>query len=304
MRPLPCRATIARFKILGAALCLLLGPLLSGCSGLDLLNAVVPRDGYRVEADKAYGDSPSQKLDVLVPKNMAAGEKRPVVLFFYGGSWTSGSRGQYRFAGEALTSKGFVAVITDYRHFPDVKFPAFQNDAALALRWTADHVGDFGGDPNAIFVMGHSAGAHMGALLAVDPTYARAAGVKDGTIKGFIGLAGPYAMVPSKVASVRDVFAGLPDENIARPVTFVTPDKPAPPPMLLMYGLDDKTVGRGNATELTALMRGAVGGDATLIEYPDITHPGIILAMAHYFRGRAPVLEDTAAFVNRIALRK
>ena len=287
------------FKMLGAVVCLLLG----GCSGLDLLNAVVPSTGYKVVADRSYGDNPTQKLDVLVPKDLAAGEKRPVVVFFYGGSWATGSRAQYRFAGEALTSKGFIAVIPDYRHFPDVKFPAFQTDAALALRWAADHVNEYGGDPDAIFVMGHSAGAHMAALLTVDPAYAQAAGVKDGTIKGFIGLAGPYAMVPSKVASVRDVFAGLPDENVARPVTFVTPDKPAPPPMLLMYGLADKTVGRGNATELTGLVRAALGGEATLIEYPDITHPGIILAMARYFRGRAPVLDDTADFVNRVAHR-
>jgi acetyl esterase/lipase len=222
------------------------------------------------------------------------------VVFFYGGSWKDGSRAQYRFAGEALTSKGFIAVIADYRHFPEVRFPAFQTDAALALRWTVDHIAAYNGDPDAIFVMGHSAGAHMGALLAVDPTHARAAGVNDNTIKGFIGLAGPYAMVPSQVNSIRDVFAGLPDENVARPVHFVTAAGPKPPPMLLLYGLGDKTVGRANASEFAARVR-STGGEATVIEYPDITHPGIILAMAHYFRDRAPVLEDAAAFVGQVA---
>lgn len=287
-------------KVVSAAFCLLLG----GCSGLDLLNAVVPSSGYTLTPDLAYGENPRQKLDVLAPKNAGMNAKLPVVIFLYGGAWNSGSRGQYRFAGEALTSKGFVAVVADYRLFPEVKFPAFENDAAMALRWTADHIGAYGGDPDAIFIMGHSAGAHMAALLAVDPSYARAAGVPDGTIKGVIGLAGPYAMVPSKVASVRDVFAGMPDENVARPVHFVTTGnfpKP-PPPMLLVYGLGDKTVGRANAPEFAALLR-AMGGDVTHIEYPDITHPGIVLALAHYFRGRAPVLEDTAAFVNRITQR-
>jgi len=293
-------------KMSGTALGLLCALFLAGCSGLDVLNAVVPDDGYRVEADKAFGTDARQKLDVLVPQDLKPGETRPVVLFFYGGSWASGSRTQYRFAGEALTSKGFVAVIADYRLYPTVKFPAFQTDAALALRWTVDHIAQYGGDSDAIFIMGHSAGAHMAALLAVDPSYARAAGVADGAIKGVIGLAGPYAMVPSTVRSVRDVFAGLPDENVSRPVTFVTRENfrlRPPPPMLLMYGLDDGTVGRGNATEFTGLLQ-AVGGDATLIEYPDVSHVGIMLAVAHHFRGRAAVLEDTAAFVNRISGRK
>ncbi len=291
---MPCSNKLV--KMIGAAVCLLLG----GCSGLDLLNAVVPSDSYRVAANQAFGSAPAQKVDVLIPKDLSAGERRPVVLFFYGGSWKTGSRAEYRFAGEALTSKGFVAVIADYRHFPEVKFPTFQTDAALALRWTVDHIAEYGGNPDAIFVMGHSAGAHMGALLTVDNTYTRAAGVKDSVIKGFIGLAGPYAMVPSQVNSIRDVFAGLADENEARPVHFLTAGGAKPPPMLLLYGLDDKTVGRANAPQLAARVKLA-GGEATVIEYPDITHPGIILAMARYFRARAPVLEDAAAFVNRVA---
>ena len=275
-----------------------IGLCLGGCSAFDLLNAVAHRDVAVPTQGIAYGADARQKLDVLVPQDMRANSKVPVVIFFYGGSWKSGSRGDYRFAGEALASKGFVAVVPDYRLYPEVKFPAFQSDAATVLRWTYDHVTSYGGDRNAIFVMGHSAGAHMGALLALDPTYAAAAGVPDGTIKGFIGLAGPYAMVPSRVAGVREVFAGLPDENIARPVHFVT--RPVLPPMLLLYGLDDRTVGRANAVELTALVR-AAGGTVTHREYPGVGHPGLVLALAPPFRGRAPVLEDTSAFIAGVA---
>ena len=219
-----------------------------------------------------------------------------MVLFFYGGSWTVGSRTDYRFVGNALVKMGYVAVLADYRLYPQVTFPAFQRDAALALKWTRENIAGYHGDAGKIFVMGHSAGAHIAALLALDPSYARGAGVPDGTIKGVIGMAGPYAMVPSQIDSVRAAFAGLPDENVARPVTFVTA---AAPPMLLLYGLADKTVGRANATELAQLLR-AKGRDVTLIEYPDVGHPGIVLTMAPLFKGRAAVLADTKAFVDRL----
>ncbi len=197
---------------------------LGGCSGFDVLNMLAPRGGYTVAADIAYGTDDKQKLDVLTP--VAAAGKLPVVVFFYGGSWRSGSRGDYRFAGEAITGLGYVAVVADYRHYPGAKFPAFQNDAAQAVRWVRENIGAYGGDTNAIFIMGHSAGAHIAALTVVDPKYLQAAGAPEGTIKGFIGLAGPYAMIPSQVKDVRDVFAGLPDENVARPVTFVAPHVP------------------------------------------------------------------------------
>ncbi len=280
--------------------CLVLG----GCSGFDLLNLTTPRASYTIQPDIAYGDDPRQKLDVLMPSSLGprpseSGAKLPVVVFIYGGSWRTGSRGDYRFAGEALASQGFVTAVIDYRLFPKVKFPAFQTDAALALRWVHDHIAEYAGDPDAIFVMGHSAGAHMAALLAVDPSHGRSAGVPDGVIKGVIGLAGPYAMVPSRVPAVSDVFAGLADENVARPVHFAAGSAGAPP-MLLLYGLDDRTVGRANAVDLTATLR-AAGGDVTLVEYPGVGHAGLVLALAGPFRGRAPVIADTAAFIGRIA---
>ncbi len=283
-------------RFLKVAAAVAVGIALAGCSGFDVLNLVAASTAAKATTGLSYGADPRQKLDVLVPESARPGAALPVVLFFYGGSWTAGSRTDYRFVGNALVKMGYVAVLADYRLYPQVTFPAFQRDAALALKWTRENIAGYHGDASKILVMGHSAGAHVAALLALDPSYARAAGVPDGTIKGVIGLAGPYAMVPSQIDSVRAAFAGLPDENVARPVTFVTA---AAPPMLLLYGLADKTVGRANATELAQLLR-AKGRDVTLIEYPDVGHPGIVLAMAPLFKGRAAVLADTKAFLDRL----
>jgi len=266
----------------------------SACSGFDLLNLVSAGPSAKTR-DIAYGDDPRQKLDVFVPEG--AGGNAPVVVFFYGGSWRTGARADYSFAGEALARLGFVAVVPDYRLYPAATFPAFQEDAALALRWARDNARSYHGDPGNIFVMGHSAGAHIGALLTVDPSYARAADVPAGTIRGFIGLAGPYAMVPSRVKSVRDVFAGLADENIARPIHFA--DAKAPP-MLLLYGLDDGTVERANAQQFAAALQNN-GTDVTLKEYPGVGHAGLAMALAPLFKGRAPVVEDINTFVARVS---
>jgi len=280
------------FAIVAACLALM------GCSGVDVLNFVSPKDASLTQGI-AYGSLERQKLNVLMPAGVQPGEKRPVVVFFYGGSWKDGERGDYRFAGEALARLGYVAVVPDYRLYPEVKYPVFQDDAALALRWVQDHAGEFYGDADSVFVMGHSAGAHLGALLTLDTRYARKAGVRDGFIKGFIGLAGPYGFTPSKADNVRDVFAGVPDEEATKPINYVTA---AAPPMLLLYGLDDDTVERPNAQILAERMR-AVGGDVTLKEYDGVGHVGIVLALTPLFDGKAPVLADIQAFMARMTSR-
>jgi len=282
------------FRVLAGVV---VGLFLSGCSEFDVLNLVGSDRDYILEQTISYGEDPRQTIDILLPTTPAPAAVRPVVVFYYGGGWKAGSRRDYRFAAAALAKLGYVAVIPDYRLYPAVKFPDSQSDAARALRWTQDNIYRYGGDPAKIFLMGHSAGAQMAALLALDRESAKAAGIASYTIKGVIGLAGPYAMAPSQVESVRDVFAGVPDEDTVRPVKFVSDQAP---PMLLLYGLDDKTVGRVNAQELAKLLR-AEGRDVTLIEYPDVGHPGIALAMSPLFRSRAPVLTDTKAFIDRLA---
>jgi acetyl esterase/lipase len=118
-----------------------------GCTRFDLLNATVPSCSYTCTRDIAYGDQPRQKLDVYRPKHAAV--PAAVVVFFYGGDWQTGGKGDYSFAAEALTSRGFVAVLPDYRLYPVVRFPAFVKDGASAVRWVRDNISGFGGDPPA-----------------------------------------------------------------------------------------------------------------------------------------------------------
>jgi acetyl esterase/lipase len=272
---------------------------LAACSPVDALNVMVPDDGYVRHAGLSYGAQPRQALDVYEPKGaapgtLAPGGGRPVVVFFYGGSWRGGSRETYRFVGEALTSRGYVAVLPDYRVHPEAVYPAFVEDAAAALKWTVDNIARYGGDAARIVVMGHSAGAHIAALLSLDGQFLRDAKLPPTTIKGFVGLAGPYSFDPLEWRATRAVFGHLREPSIVRPVRHA---RAAAPPMLLLHGDDDTTVGPYNSADMAAALK-AVQAPVTHVVYPDVAHVGIILALAAPFRGRAPTLADSARFID------
>lgn len=268
---------------------------LAACSPARLLNATVATDRLMIATGLAYGDHPRQRLDVYTPK--AAAGSLPVVVYFYGGAWQNGDRDTYVFLAEALASRGFVVVIPDYRVYPTGRFPVFLEDAAQAVRWTVDQIGTHGGDPERLFLMGHSAGAHIGAMLALDTRYLTAAGVPADRVAGFVGLAGPYDFLPITGPDIRRVFATAARPEDTQPITFVRADAP---PMLLLTGTDDDTVLPRNSESLGRALR-AAGGTAEVKAYPGIGHIGIVSALAGLFRGRAPVLEDTVGFMSRVA---
>src|SRR5271166_4009108 len=145
--------------------------LAAACSPTVVLNALAPRDGVAVSSDIPYGDGPRRVLDVYAPRS--SGTPAPVVVFFYGGNWDSGTKAMYRFVGAALAARGVLTVIPDYRLYPQVRFPDFIYDAAAAVAWTRENAAQFGGDPHQLFLMGHSAGAQIATLVALDSTYLR-----------------------------------------------------------------------------------------------------------------------------------
>jgi acetyl esterase/lipase len=268
--------------------------LAGGCTKFDLLDAMIPRWGSIRRTDIQFGPLPRQKLDVYRPRGVAPGAA--IVIFFYGGDWQSGNKGDYRFAAQALTSQGFVAVLPDYRLYPEVTFPGFVEDGALAVRWVHDHAREIGGDPAHVYLMGHSAGAHIAALLTLDDRYLRNVGLDRDAVRATVGLSGPYDFVPppgDRADFGMSRASTQPDPQI-EPIHFV--DGHAPP-MLLIQGESDTTVYPANSVALAARIH-AAGGEARLIVYPHVDHVGVVLALAWPFRWMAPTLRDVAEYVH------
>jgi acetyl esterase/lipase len=277
-----------------ALLISLLALLPGGCSPLGMLNAVLVRDNAVVQADIAYGAGGRRKLDVYQPRAPSS-QPAPVVVFFYGGSWTSGERRDYRFVGQALAAEGIVTIVPDYRLAPAAPFPAFVEDGAAAVAWAAANAALYGGDPDRIVLVGHSAGAYIAALLATDPSYLAAEGLPLTRIRGVVGEAGPYSFHPLTWGPTRHVFAGLADEDKARPIAQAGPQSR---PMVLLHGAADGTVQPSNTTEMADRLR-AVGVPVETHLYPGLGHIGLLLNFYPAFRGKAPAFRDLVAAVRR-----
>jgi acetyl esterase/lipase len=283
-------------KATGLFWLLALPPLMamSGCTRFAMLNAFVPPWGYTRTTNIAYGTSPRQTLDVYRP--CARAPAANIVIFFYGGDLQRGTKADYCFVAQALTSRGFIAVLPDYRLYPDVTFPAFVDDGALAVRWVHDHAREIGGDPHHVYLMGHSAGAYIAVMLTLDAQYLNRVGLDRSSIRATASISGPFNFVPPP--EDRCVFGMAPDDTRPdpriEPINFV--DGHAPP-ILLLQGLKDPEVDPANATELAALIR-KKGGEVVYIGYPDRAHVGMVLALAYPFRWLAPVLHDTVKFFH------
>jgi acetyl esterase/lipase len=267
-----------------------------GCSGTAVLNSLAPNATYRRERDIAYGPDPRMRLDVYLPTRSTGAA--PVIVFFYGGSWSSGERGDYLFVGEALASRGYVAVIADYRLYPQVRYPQFVEDCALAVRWNFDHIGSHGGDVSRIVVAGHSAGAYNAAMLALDDRWLAGVGLSPQRLAGFIGLAGPYNFLPITGADIKPIFN---DPNTPLDSQPAAHAHPGAPPALLIAARRDTFVFPERNTEVLAERLKAAGDQVTVRLYDGVSHTTLIGAMGKPLRGLAPVLDDISAFVDTLA---
>jgi acetyl esterase/lipase len=262
---------------------------LSGCSALDVLDAVVPGSGYVADTDLPYGDGARHRLDVYRPLAAAPGPAAPVIVFFYGGNWESGERRHYRFVGQGFANQGFVTVVPDYRLYPEVRYPAFVEDGAAAVAWVVRNIARFGGDPGRIILVGHSAGAHTALMLALNPAFL---GADRTALAGAVGLAGPYDFEPR--GRNRDILAADAGGPSSMPIDYVDG---AGPPVLLLTGDADPTVSPANSARLAARIR-ARGGRVRVIEYAGVGHAKILAALAAPLTWLLPVRQDVAAFAS------
>ena len=279
-------------NLLIAAIAIGCAVFLSSCA-VSLLNFIIPRSGYTIHKNIAYGPDTRQQLDIYVPDNLQ--KPAPVIVFFYGGSWQFGSKDDYLFAGQAFASKGYIAVIADYRLYPQVYFPAFLQDCAAAFTWVHAHINDYGGNEDDLFLAGHSAGAYNALMLALNPVYIEGAHGDLAWIKGVIGISGPYDFLPFTDPKIIALFST--STNAAtQPIHFVRADMP---PVFLATGDSDTLVYPKNTYHLTATLQ-EFHDPVEMHIYPGLGHIGAALSLANGFRSKAPLLDDIRIFVNAV----
>ena len=275
-----------------ATLVVVLGGL-AACSPLRALNALSPGGASQASAGIPYGSNPRHKLDIYTPNGGAAGA--PVIVFFFGGNWTAGERADYAFVGRALASRGIVAVIPDYRLYPEVRYPDFLDDAAQAVAWTAREIGRYGGDPARLFVMGHSAGAYNAAMIALDGSYLGKFGLKPAALRGWIGLAGPYDFLPVENKVTRPVFHFPDTPPASQPINHVGVS--APPALLIAASSDSLVNPARNTGGLASKLR-SKSVAVTEVYYDGVSHTTLVGSIAAPLRGLAPTLDAVDGFVN------
>ena len=259
---------------------------------LDIFNFLTPKDRASVlrARDRPYGAGPRQRLDIYAPRH-AGMETLPVVIFFYGGSWDSGSKRGYGFVGRALAALGYVVVVPDYRLLPEVEYPQFLQDCVEAIGWVKGNIATHGGDADRVALAGHSAGAYNAVMAALDGSRGPSSG-----LRGVAGISGPYDFYPFDGPVSRRVFGQAEDALATQPINHVQADAP---PMFLATGDQDRMVLPRNSDSLGRAL--AEAGVKTVVRhYPGVDHAGTLLALSVLLRFRAPVLRDLAVFFKDV----
>ena len=265
--------------------------LLQGCV-FGLLDLTVPNAGYREVITANYGEHPRQQLDLYLPEQCRA--DAPTLVFFYGGSWARGSKENYRFVGQAFAEAGYPVAIPNYRVYPEYLFPDFIVDGADSLAWLKQE----GFADHGIVLMGHSAGAHIAAMLAYNPAYVEASGFDHELILALIGYAGPYDAFDLSSRKLQRIFAPAQPLEVSRPITFVDSNSPA---SLLLHGLRDKTVVVEHSENLAARLRAHEVVAETRF-YHNSGHVAVVASLAKPLRRWTPAFADTLDFLARLTV--
>jgi acetyl esterase/lipase len=248
--------------------------LLTACTDAALWIANQSASNAPIHTDVAYGAEPHQRLDLY-----GENEDAPLIAFFYGGGWSMGQKSQYQFVADTLVERGYRVAVVDYGLWPQVAYPEFVEDTALALAWLARE------KAGPIIAMGHSAGAYNVAMAVA----------KGAPADGVIALAGPYAFEPSS-KKYRQIFAAAKPMSSMKVPAYVTAKMA---PVLLMHGTDDSIVSVRNSHALSdALSQADVAHIVTL--YPDTGHYGIMLPFVRWRNVDVAVLKDIEAFVQDV----
>jgi len=262
---------------------------------LDLADRTLRMDGDpRLAAAARYGSDPAQKIRFYVPDS--AKGPLPVVVFVHGGGWDSGDPDDYTFIARAIAPKGYAVALAGYRLYPRSVYPGMLEDTAGAVRWVREHAAALGGDPQRIVLAGHSAGAYNAVMVALDREWLDRAGVQDGSLRGVIGLAGPYDFLPLDSPMTVASFGHAPDLPATQPVRYARSDAP---PLLLLTGDRDTTVRPRNSIAMARAMT-AAGAPTKAEIFTGIDHQTVLTTLARPFSRDPRVLDSVLRFLARV----
>jgi acetyl esterase/lipase len=248
--------------------------------------------GVELVHRETIGDSAQQKI--LVYRTAGDGGPQPVLIFFHGGSWRSGNPDDYGFVARALAPEGLTVVLAGYRLVPGGEYPAMLEDTASAIAWAGQNIARHGGDPDNIFIAGHSAGAYNVVQVALEHQWLGREGLDPGIIKGVIGLSGPYDFLPLDSDSTKAAFGGAADLQATQPINHIRGDAA---PMLLVHGEKDTLVKPRNTRALSAAIT-AAGGSGTSVFFTGMDHNAPLLALASPWRRDRAVLDAIVSFAE------
>ena len=262
---------------------------------LGTLNVIASTAGLSVKTDQRYGPDARNVLDVYRPEGSAQpNASAPMLLFIHGGSWTNGSKDDYKFVGESFARAGYVTAVMNYRLAPVNRYPAYVQDAAQALKYLRDHAAELGGNPGALYVMGHSAGAFNAVEMVDNARWLAEVGVPISAVKAVVGVAGPYSYDYRTLPSANAFPEGSNPADIM-PSYHVRKD--APPHRLLVAG-DDQVVEAPNAVKMEAALK-AAGVPVTRTVLPRLDHYTIVGSLARSLSFLGNTRQDALEFMAK-----
>lgn len=189
---------------------------------LFLLFGLLPlAQAQEVKRDIPYATPAAERqvLDIYAPQGA---KNLPVVFWIHGGGWQGGDKSSVQLKPQAFVDKGYVFVSTNYRLLPHVDMATIVGDIAKSIHWVHDHIADYGGDPQRLLVMGHSAGAQLAALVSIDERYLKAEGLSLSIIKACVPVDGDTYDVPAiiETAETRRRVHGLPQAKFGHREKF------------------------------------------------------------------------------------